>query len=510
MANGNGHDFDHTHELIGAEESMPDENDPIWASERVVLRSAGIDIGSTTSHLMFSEIVLRRQGISLSSRFQIVRKKVIYESPILITPFLDGNIIDTAKLSEFVNNAYNGSGMKPEEIDTGAVIVTGEAMRKDNAQAIAMMFSAQAGKFVCAAAGHHLEAKMAAYGSGAVEISGQGSGGSHNIMNIDVGGGTTKFGIARNGSVVDTAAINVGARLFVLDDDGRLIRLETPGQLLLDRLGIKLKLGDKMSPDIQHQVCHRLAACVVEVIRNQTPSPLTRELMVTSPLKFKEPVQHLIFSGGVSEYIYGHETRNFGDLGAVLGEEIRAACFSTGFPHPVHQGAERIRATVIGASQYTVQVSGSTIFLSKPSILPLRNLQVVAPHLDHSGADPQHISEHILESFKNLDSAPGENPVALAIHWKLGPAYEGLKGLCQGIVTAMSPATSKGFPLVLVFDADIGRLVGHILSQEFKIPSEVLSIDGIELQDFDFVDIGELMPEAQVVPVVIKSLVFRN
>ncbi|MBI4334982.1 MAG: ethanolamine ammonia-lyase reactivating factor EutA [Chloroflexi bacterium] len=508
MANGNG-DFEHTHDIISAED-MPAEDDPIWASERIALRSAGIDIGSTTSHLMFSEIVLRRQGMALSSRFQIVKKKVIYESPILITPFLDGNVIDTAGLTKFINSAYREAGIRPEEIDTGAIIVTGEAARKDNAEAIAMMFSAQAGKFVCAAAGHNLEAKMAAYGSGAVEISAVDGGNPHGVMNIDVGGGTTKFGVARNGAVVDTAAINVGARLFVLDETDRIVRIEAPGLLVLDNLGLKLSPGDVMTHEVKHQICHHLARCVVEVVRNTPPSALTSKLMVTPPLAFKEPVRHLIFSGGVSEYIYNHENRDFGDLGRILAEEIRELCLAPGFPHPVHPGAERIRATVIGASQYTVQVSGSTIFLSNSAVLPLRNLQVVAPLLDHSPADAGMISRTILESFRQMDSQPGESPVALAIRWKSGPAYEGLKNLCHGIIDAMTPATARGFPLVLVFDADVGRLVGHIIAQECHVSCDVLSIDGIELQDFDFVDIGELMPDAQVVPVVIKSLVFRS
>ncbi|MDZ4245843.1 MAG: ethanolamine ammonia-lyase reactivating factor EutA, partial [Dehalococcoidia bacterium] len=152
MANGNGHEFGHSHspEDIESEQMLLDESHPIWASERIVLTSAGIDIGSTTSHLLFSQLVLRRQGISLSSRFQIVNKKLLYESPILITPFLDGNVIDTAKLSDFIARAYKESGIKPEEVNTGAVIITGETARKDNAEAIANMFSAQAGKFVCA------------------------------------------------------------------------------------------------------------------------------------------------------------------------------------------------------------------------------------------------------------------------------------------------------------------------------------------------------------------------
>lgn len=506
----NGNDFEHTHDIAALEAMQPQEDDPIWNSERILLRSAGIDIGSTTSHLMFSEIVLRRQGISLSSRFQIVRKKVIYESPILITPFLDGNVIDTNKLTAFFDKAYAESGIKPEEIETGAVIVTGEAARKDNAEAIAMLFSAQAGKFVCASAGHHLEAKMAAYGSGAVEVSAVHTDSDQHIMNIDMGGGTTKFGIARNGAVVDSAAINVGARLFVFDENDRIIRIEAPGQQILDHLKLNLKLGDRMTHEVKHQVCHVLAGCVVEIIKRGPPSKLTQQLTVTPPLSFVGPVRHLMFSGGVSEYIFNHESRDFGDLGRILAEEIRETCFAKGFPHPVQRGAERIRATVIGASQYTVQVSGSTIFLSNLGVLPLRNLQTVAPLPEDLSGSAEDINAAILKAFRLLDAKPGDTPVALAIRWRMGPGYDGLKNLCLGILKAMAPSIARGFPLVLVFDADVGRLVGHILKHECAATGEVLSIDGIELQDFDFVDIGELMPDAQVVPVVIKSLVFRS
>lgn len=510
MGNGNGDDPEHTHGLI-PEEMMPlDESDPFWASERIVLQSAGIDIGSTTSHLMFSQIVLRRQGISLSSRFQVVGKKVIYESPIMITPFLDGNIIDTKRLGDFISAGYQESGIKPEEIDTGAVIITGEAARKDNAEAIATMFSAQAGKFVCATAGHNLEAKMAAYGSGAVEISSSKYGQAHNILNVDVGGGTTKFALARDGAVVDTAAVNVGARLFVVDENDRIIRLEAPGQLVLADIGLTLKIGDTLNHQLEHQICHRLAQVLAEVIKREPPSPLTQKLAITPPLSFPEPINHMIFSGGVSEFIYGRERREFGDLGLILAEEIRAACLSPGFPVPMQPGVQRIRATVIGASQYTVQVSGSTIFLSNSSLLPMRNLQVITPGLDTANIKPAQIEKAILDAFRLIDTSPGELGVALALRWNAGPAYEHLKNLCEGIAKAMSPARAKGFPLVLVFDADVGRLVGHILTQEMKLHGDVLSIDGIELQDFDFIDIGELMPDAQVVPVVIKSLVFRH
>jgi ethanolamine utilization protein EutA len=413
-------------------------------------------------------------------------------------------------LSGFIAAAYQQAGIKPEEIDTGAVIITGEAARKDNAAAIANMFSAQAGKFVCATAGHNLEAKMAAYGSGAVEISAQKYGSTHNILNVDVGGGTTKFAVAKNGAVVQTAAINVGARLFVLDKNDRITRLEIPGEQVIADLKLSLKVGDRLDHQLKDKICNRLAMVVAEVIKREPPSPLTRQLMVTPPLTFKEPLHHIIFSGGVAEYIYDQEKNNFVDLGLTLAKKIREICTAPGFPVSLQPGIQRIRATVIGASQYTVQVSGSTIFLSNAALLPLRNLQVVAPLLDKAHPEPQDMQKAILDSFRLLDAKPGDMAVALALRWKLGPAYELLRHLCEGITKAMSPAIARGIPLVLVFDADVGRLVGNILTQELRVPCEVLSIDGIELQDFDYVDIGELMPEAQVVPVVIKSLVFRT
>lgn len=512
MANGNGHEFGHSHspEDIESEQMLLDESHPIWASERIVLTSAGIDIGSTTSHLLFSQLVLRRQGISLSSRFQIVSKKLLYESPILITPFLDGNVIDTAKLSDFIARAYKESGIKPEEVNTGAVIITGETARKDNAEAIANMFSAQAGKFVCAVAGPNLEAKMAAYGSGAVELTYGGEGISHNILNVDVGGGTSKFAICRDSGVVETAAINVGARLFVLDDKDHLVRIEAPGEQILKSLGLSLKLGDIMDHETQHKVCRQLAVSLVEVIKRGPLSPLTKDLLITPPITFKGPINHLIFSGGVSEYIYDCENNDFGDLGRILAGEIKELCFKPEFPIPVQPSLQRIRSTVIGASQYTVQVSGSTIFLSDNNALPIRNLLVVAPRIDETGLTVEKIKTAVLDSFTLQDLNPEESGVAIAVRWKMGPAYENLRNLCEGICAAMSPAIEHGLPLVLVFDADVGRLVGNILTNEMKTPCPVLSIDGIELQDFDYIDIGELIPDAQVVPVVIKSLVFRT
>lgn len=503
-------DILHEHEEHEDLAHMPlDEAHPLWSRERIELKSVGIDIGSTTSHLMFSRLVLRRQGLSLSSKFRVVSREITYESPILLTPFLGGITIDTTTLSNFFDRAYAQSKTSPHQVNTGAVIITGEAARKENAVAIASLFSEQAGKFVCATAGPNLEAKMAAYGSGAVDKSWGEKGEGRAVMNVDVGGGTCKIAIAYKGAVVDTAAMNVGARLFVFNQAGRLVRIEEPGKLVLEELGLRLGLGDKPSQEEKVRLARALAGALLNIMERKPPSPLCRKLMITPPLSYTGKIDSLLFSGGVSEYIYSYEKGDYGDLGNLLAEEIRRQARRPDFAIPLEEPLQRIRATVIGASQYTVQVSGSTIFISEDGMLPLRNLQVVAPQIEDNNITPEGIERALQESFRRSDLEEGERPVALALHWTAGPAYPLMKNLVSGVLASLPATLKKKLPVVLVFDADIGKLVGSLMAQETGAGQKIISIDGIELQDFDYIDIGEELP-AGVVPVVIKSLIFRT
>ena len=215
----------------------------------------------------------------------------------------------------------------------------------------------------------------------------------------------------------------------------------------------------------------------------------------------------MTFSGGVSEYIYNRESKVFGDLGPLLGEEIRSR--AAGFPIPVEEPAQRIRATVIGASQYTVQVSGNTIFISEPGLLPLRNLQVVTPHWANDTVTKESVAQAFGEAFRRYDMQEGEKAVALALHCPWGPSYPLLQGFAQGLLAALKSTIASRVPIILVFDADLGKLIGNNLAQELPPKYPLLSIDGVDLKDFDFIDIGEEITEAQAVPVVIKSLIFR-
>jgi ethanolamine utilization protein EutA len=219
-----------------------------------------------------------------------------------------------------------------------------------------------------------------------------------------------------------------------------------------------------------------------------------------------------MFSGGVSEYIYGYEKRNLGDLGVHLGRRVRARANKlAGGNVPLRPADVRIRATVIGASQYTVQVSGNTIYLSHPDLLPLRNLQVVTPDIEQTEAiTAAEIRNSVERALQRFDIQDGDRAVALALRWELGPAYPLIRTLAEGVVGAMKEHVDKGHPLVLVFDADIAKLMGNIIERELIPGAGIISIDGIDLKDFDFVDIGQELPDAKAVPVVIKSLIFRH
>jgi len=504
------HDAEHDWEHEDVADMPLDEEHPMWRSERISLTSVGIDIGSSTSHLIFSRLILRRQGIALSSRFVVVRRAILHESPILLTPYLDKTTIDTAQLGQFIHEAYRQARLTPADIDTGAVIVTGEAAKKKNAEAIAALFSAQAGKFVCATAGHNLEAILAAYGSGAVAMAAN-EGGDFTVMNVDIGGGTSKIAIVRKGAVIDTAALEMGARLVALDEEGKVNRLEDAGLKIGEAAGVPLSLGVVLKEEEKEKMAAVLCGCLFEVLGRGTLSPLTQSLMLTPEVGFKEPIDVVMFSGGVSEYIYGFEKRDLGDLGNHVGRRVGEWAGKSPGNMALRTPEVRIRATVIGASQYTVQVSGNTIFLSHPDLLPLRNLQVVTPQIPQK--EPL-VSEEVRgavgRALQRFDIHDGERAAALAIHWELGPSYPLIRTLAEGVAAAMKGHVDKGQPLVLVFDADIAKLVGNILEKEILPGCGIISIDGIDLKDFDFVDIGAELPDARAVPVVIKSLIFRH
>ena len=273
------------------------------------LRSVGIDIGSTTSHLIFSRLTL--EHIEEKHKFEIVEKEITYTSDIALTPYIDPQTIDVEKLSSIIYSAYEEAGLSPDDVDTGAVIITGTAANKRNAENIINLFAEQLGKFVCATAGPNYEAVLAAHGSGAVE---QSERGRMTIMNVDVGGGTSKIAIARKGEIIDRASLYVGARLIVIDDADRVVQIEDQAKIIGEANGIRIQQGEILSEEDRLKMGVTLAHCLYEVMNRGQLSDPTEKLMITPPLSYQGKIDMITFSGGVAEYIYGHTNEIFGDI----------------------------------------------------------------------------------------------------------------------------------------------------------------------------------------------------
>jgi ethanolamine utilization protein EutA len=471
--------------------------------DEIVVLSVGVDIGSSTSHLVFSRIVLER----LDSRYVVTTRETFYQSDILLTPYSKGaeETIDSDALGAFIERQYRDAKVDPEEIDTGALILTGVAVRRRNARKIGELFAAQAGKMVAVSAGDNLETVMAAYGSGAAARSIRDN---VTVMNVDVGGGTAKIAVCADGKVIDLTAVDVGARLICLDDDGRVVRVEEAGRRFAAELGITVDLGSKLAPEAARALAARMADRLFEAMQGGSPTVGGSALCRLDPLSHRGPITEITFSGGVSEYIYGREASLFGDLGVLLAHEIRSRVESWG--PKLERPNEGIRATVIGASQYTTQVSGSTIFVSPMEALPLRNVPVIAPSLPigDETIDSAAVSAAIKGVLKRLDLGAGDTPVAVFVPWSGSATFQRLDAFCQGAVDGLSEVLAHGHPLVLAGDGDVGGLLGIHLREEMKLGNAIVSVDGLELKEFDYIDIGTMLPTSGAVPVVIKSLIF--
>ncbi|HET7765056.1 MAG TPA: ethanolamine ammonia-lyase reactivating factor EutA [Burkholderiales bacterium] len=513
-----GHDYDHVHDGDEAADHDHDhfladdgspEDSALWVQDHVTLRSVGIDIGSSGTQVVFSRIHLRRMGEELSSRYFVVARETLFQSPVSLTPYRSEELIDDAALAAIIDGAFADAGLHPDDIDAGVVILTGEALRRENAQAIADLLAEQRGEFVCASAGHHMESMLAAYGSGAARVSYDTG---KRILNIDIGGGTTKLAVVDRGNVIGTAALHVGGRLAVLDGDRRLVRLDPAGKRLAALAGQSWVRGGLVDAASIEEVAERMAGAVLASVAERPMPADVRHLFLTEPLPDLEGVDGVMFSGGVAEYVYRREARDFGDLGRLLGLALRRKLDAGALPWPLLPPGECIRATALGASEYSVQLSGNTVYVSDPgALLPRRNLQVLQPAFAcGERIDPDALARSIREHFTAFDLVEGERDAALALRWEGPPSYERIAAFAEGIRRGLAETLAKGMPVYIMVDGDIAQTLGAILRDEMGVASDLLVIDGVVLWDFDYIDLGRIRMPSQTVPVTVKSLVFSE
>jgi len=469
---------------------------------KIELVSIGIDVGSSTSHLVFSNLILIRDEKSPSRRFQIEERNVIHEGRIIHTPLLDDRTIDIDALTAFFKEECRQAGIDSADIQTGAVIVTGETAKKENAPQIAEALSKDAGKFVAATAGPNFESLLAAMGSGATARSRD-----HNttILSCDIGGGTSNLAVSKNGEVLSTSCVSVGGRLLAIDSEGKISRLNEPAVNVMQQIGLDYKIGDLIPKKDMERIAAKLADVLFEIMTGPANSFLAKQLMVTDNLKFTNSIDEYMFSGGVSEFIYGSKN-NFNDIGKILADKIKSMI--PRLKSPVVEPVNKIRATVIGAGAYSLSISGSSGFMDDKLTFPIRNIPVLRVDVEESKLSFDHVVSQVNHAFQRYDLVEGQEIVALYFKDPVRVNYPSLELFAKSIETALTNSIDQETPVILIFEKDIACSVGNVIRRETGLKNNLLSLDELSLNDGDWIDISEPLVGRQVFPITVKSLVF--
>ncbi|MGE5677473.1 MAG: ethanolamine ammonia-lyase reactivating factor EutA, partial [Pseudomonadota bacterium] len=354
--------------------------------------SVGIDIGTSTTQLVFSRISIENTASFTSvPRICIISKEVVYRSEIYFTPLVSQTEIDGLSLKAILQSEYEKAGIKPGDIKTGVAIITGETARKKNASQVMEMLSGLAGDFVVSTAGPDLEGIIAGKGSGAQQLSRESG---RVVANLDIGGGTTNIAIFRNGEVIDTCCLDIGGRLIKLAEGSLVVQYIAPKlKKLIKELGIDIEIGRTASVRGLREVTARMAGILEEVLGLSDKTTGLSTMLTAQDLKLGYKIDYISFSGGVADYIYGSpgdRIFRFGDIGILLGESIKESMILRKFESSVP--AETIRATVIGAGTHTVDISGSTINYTR-DVFPVKNVPILKLAAIDEGDNYERVAE---------------------------------------------------------------------------------------------------------------------
>ncbi len=433
-----------------------------------VLRSVGLDVGPTTTQLIVSELTVENQASAFTvPQMAIMDRRILYKSPIHFTPLLEGDLVDGDGIRQIVTTEYENAGIDRDSVDTGAIIITGETSRKENARTVLDALSDHAGEFVVATAGPDLESVLAAKGAGAVERSE-----NTTVLHMDIGGGTSNLALIQDGKIIRTGCMNVGGRL--LKFEGGRVSYVSP---VLEGL-TQLRVGDIPSEEQITAVAQTLTQALEMVAGLRPPTNLLDKLATreTGQPLHPMPAEVISFSGGVADCIEKvHPPFAFGDMGPALGQAIRNSRLCQG--HYV-LGNETIRATVIGAGCHSAQLSGSTVYHRNVDF-PLKNLPVIRL------------------------GGPSDTTAVVAMEGLPCATYQQVGDLAERILRQIP----KG-PVYLVLEQDMAKALGQTLALRMEPTRPLLCLDRLRLSEGDYLDVAA--PVGPALPVVIKTLIFSH
>lgn len=469
------------------------------------LLTVGIDLGTSTTQLVLSELTVENFASAFTvPRISISDKKVIYRSDIIFTPLLNQSEIDAEPIKAFVAEQYRQAGIQKQDIQMGAVIITGETARKSNANNVLRALSGYAGDFVVATAGPDLESIIAGKGAGAQNYS---ETKRKPVVNLDIGGGTTNLAVFKDGEVIDTACFDIGGRLIKLDQQQKITYIAPKIQEIINKKGLTLHLGDQATEQNLLPIISELVAVLENSIGLGTQSPFYQLLVTNHPLRKGEELPIVTFSGGVADCLNTTSTNLFkyGDIGLLLGKYLRKSLIFS--EKEVLESAETIRATVVGAGSHTAEISGSTIAY-REQILPVKNIPILKLAQEDETLTATELGQRIQEklNWHRIEETP---QIALAIRGMNNPTFADIQRYGQGIVEGLASLIAEQMPIIVMVDEDMAKALGHALSAHLPKDYPFICLDSVKVENGDYVDIGLPVAEGAVLPVIVKTLVFN-
>lgn len=474
---------------------------------RETIISVGIDIGTSTTQLIFSRLTMEnRAGSHMVPRIVITDKEIIYRSSIYTTPLLSREKIDVGKVQKIIEGEYEAAGIDPGQVQTGAVIITGETARKENAGEVLKALSKMAGDFVVAAAGPALESVLAGKGAGTDRISKENHAA---VVNVDIGGGTSNMALFDRGKLTGTSCIDVGGRLIRVEK-GKVTYVYPRLQKMAAANGLAIEEGESVQKDKLWSICRWMADQLAMALHLK-PEEKEHEGFYTNggkPLPNQPVIEGITLSGGVAGCMKEEPEDPFcyDDIGVLLGRAVRENKELSGLKQ--FAAAETIRATVVGAGNHTTQVSGSTISCES-KLLPLKNLPVLRIEEEDTGSAES--LQKSLETQLELFCPNGEQETtAVSLKGDGFGSFQKIQELADVLAQSSEEKLAGDHPLVVVVERDIAKALGQALKVRLGQKRDIICLDGIAAGSGDYLDIGKPLAMGRVVPVVIKTLIFNT
>jgi len=463
------------------------------------LLSVGIDIGTSTTQCVFSRMRIQNTAPAFAvPKITIAEKEIVFRAPLHLTPLSSPDVIDAEGVAALIRQDFKNAGVERGQIDCGAVIITGQTARKQNARAVTEALAGLAGEFVVATAGPDLESILAGKGSGAQQLSKESG---KPVMNIDIGGGTSNLCLFDRGEVVNAGCVDIGGRLLRFEKDGHTVLSYAPPMVFIAQdVGVDVTPGRRLSDDEITRLAKRMADVLEESLLLAPRTALYEKLVVDHPLPDRFFAEHVTFSGGVADCVYesGGDAIAFDDMGVHLGKALRQSAFYTKLR--VLRPQETVNATVIGAGAYSMTVSGSTIHYDQTTF-PQQGLPVGKVMLEKPEDIPG-LADAIRRQYEILT----EDTIAIGFEGLRSPSYAQVVEIARQIALATPPEKL----CVCVMAEDMASALGQALMRVWGPKRPMVVIDGISLSYGDMIDIGAPLAGGRVLPVVVKTFAFDN